>query len=367
MEPHMRRKKGRPVALDDLFCYEMCFGFAQLVGKNLSPHFQTPWLDCRYQQGNPMNQNNNSSSSLSFSTSTPPAPLSRFLVRSYAAMPVPLNPGERTHDEYDGDADIRAVGVGPLGAKMVQLLARNLPGVTCHEIVPDVGVGSSDEIAALLSSFRASHLVFILTGFDDEYSESISQTVGGAACEAGVLTLVITPHTGCLQDIPPQSIDGQSKWHDTMFNVSDVSLPSQQEPAALGCEALTGYAMRHMAGVVTNLISHSTGICIDFNDIVAVMRSGRVGRMAVGISSGDSRGRTAALLALERLEAQGVSISLASGVLVSVHGSSELSMEDYDDVSRVIHDHTSDEANVIVGLISDEQMGYNVKVSVLVT
>jgi len=40
-------------------------------------------------------------------------------------------------------------------------------------------------------------------------------------------------------------------------------------------------------------------------------------------------------------------------------------MQDYDDVAKTIHDHIS-EMPILVGLNSDEQMGYKLKVTVLV-
>jgi len=295
-------------------------------------------------------------------SSTPLVPLSPFRVRSYPAMPVPLNPGERSHDEYDGDADIRAVGIGTLGCRMVQLLARNLPGVTCHEIAPTNEQGASDDIAMLLSSIRTSHLVFILTGFDNENSDSVAQAVGRASCGAGVLTLVVTPRTGY---IVPQCEGEQGKWYDAMFSVSDESLPEQQEAVVLSTDTLIGYSMRHMVAVLTNLIVHRRGICIDFADITAIMKDGSTGRMGVGIASGDSRGATAAERAMERLEAQGIRMSETTGVLASVHGSGSISMDDFDAASKVIHEHVSPDANVVVGVISDENLGGFVKVTLL--
>jgi len=64
-------------------------------------------------------------------------------------MPVPLNVGERTAEESD-ILEIRAVGIGPLGIKMVQLLSHNIAGITYHEIIPDVERESGD-MTALVS------------------------------------------------------------------------------------------------------------------------------------------------------------------------------------------------------------------------
>jgi cell division protein FtsZ len=74
---------------------------------------------------------------------------------------------------------------------------------------------------------------------------------------------------------------------------------------------------------------------------------------------------TAAKWAIERLEAQGIDISSAIGILTAVHGSGDISMNDFDAASRVFHEQISPNANVIIGVISDENLGGNVKVTIL--
>ena len=311
----------------------------------------------------PLSMASNSSTTLNASSS--PALPAHFRVMTYPAMPVSRTTSDRFYPELDQNPEIMAVGVGPLGSRMVQLLARNLAGIHCHEITHAPEQESSGDMAALLSTVRSCDLLFIVTGFDDEHCESVAQTVGRASCEPGVLTIMVTPLAVCVQGIPPQYIKGQGKWYDTMVRVSDESLPNQQGQIALNCDALTGYSMRHVVGVVTNLITQTTGICIDFSDLTAIMREGSMCRMGVGVASGDKRGPTAAKRAIERLEAQGVDISGATGILASVHGSSELTTEDFDAASKVIHEQISPDANVLIGVISDENLGGLVKVTIL--
>ena len=315
--------------------------------------------------GDHMNRRNIpcSNSSSASSASTTPKLLSQFRVKNYPAMPVTLNEGEAPAAEYD-ILNIRAVGVGPLGSQMVQLLARNLADINCHEILLGVEQESSGDIAALLSSVCPCDLLFLVTGFDDEYCGGIVQEVGRSACGAGVLTLCVT--SGISMIPKPHQCDGQhEKWFDTMFSVSDESLPSHEGLITLKPESLTGYSMRHLITAVTNLITHRTGICIDFADLAKIMQGGSLGRMGVGVASGDHRGEAAAKRAIERLEAQGVDISSAVGILASVHGSGDISIEDFDAASKVIHEQISPDANVIVGVISDENLGGFAKVTVL--
>jgi cell division protein FtsZ len=305
---------------------------------------------------------------LIFTRTAAPELLAHLHVKSTPAMPVPLNVAERTADKFDlpdiiDSIDIRAVGVGPLGTRMVQLLARNLAGINCHEIIHAPEQEASSNMATLLSSIRSCDLVFILTGFDDEYCESVAQNVGRAACGAEVLALLITPPAGTIQ-IAHQNDSGQKSF-DSMFSVSEDSLPCHEGLIPMKPESLIGYSMRHMITAVTNLITHRTGICIDFTDLAKIMQGGSLGRMGVGVASDDNRGATAAIRAMERLEAQGVDIYGATGILASVHGSGDISTDDFDAASRVIHEQISPQADILIGMISDEKLGGFVKVTIM--
>jgi len=60
-----------------------------------------------------------------------------------------------------------------------------------------------------------------------------------------------------------------------------------------------------------------------------------------------------------------IRMSEATGVLAAVHGSGNISMADFDAASKVIREQISPDANVVVGVISDEHLGGFVKVTVL--
>jgi len=281
-----------------------------------------------------------------------------FHVKNHPHRMIPLKANQPFGEEAD-QIDIRVVGVGPLGNEMVQILPRYLSGVWCHEVLKDNEGDSTSDLTSLLSSVSNSDLVFIITGNDDDSCTAVAQAVGAASVGAGVLTLVVAPQTIRIQS------SENLKWYDTVFTVTDCSFPDQEGAATLTSYSLTGIAMRHVVSTITDLITHRTGVCIDFADIKSIMRSGTVGRMGVGIGSGDARGTTAAIQANNRLAAQGVDVSSATGILAAVHGSGSIRMKDFDTASKVNHDHASADANLLVGLISDERLGGNVKATVL--
>ena len=174
-----------------------------------------------------MNQNTKTYNSLCLSSpSNAQALLTSLCIKDYPATRLKIKIGGNFPTEYDV-LDIRVIGVGPLGTRMVKLLSRNLAGINCHEIIHDVEEESSGSMATLISSVRSSDLVFILSEFEDEFSVLVAQTVGSASCEVGVLTLLATPCTGI--DLTPHQCNGQhGKWYDTIFHLPENSLSNRE-------------------------------------------------------------------------------------------------------------------------------------------
>jgi cell division protein FtsZ len=290
-----------------------------------------------------------------------PQTLTKLMVKEHPATPVPLNAG-KSPAEFSDLPDIRVIGLGVFGSTIATILSRNLPGVTCYEVIHDASGESSMGFDGIMLAVTSADLVFVVTDPDDQHCDIISQTVGIATIGAGVPTVAVTSsNTG---RVPVRSYDGK-KWCDTLFSVSARSLPDHGDISILTPDSLTGYSIRQVISVVTSLITHRTGICIDYADIKTIMRNGNVGRFGVGIGTGTTKARDAAEGALQRLERQGVKMANAKGILTAVHGSSLLTMGDFDAASGAIHDQASADADLLCGLIVDEAMGANVKVSIL--
>lgn len=287
-----------------------------------------------------------------------PELLARSTVKNHPAMPMPVSTiGQSAIYDNEAVARIRAVGVGPFGIGSVQLLSHNLPGIICHEITLDAKGECSEQMADLLASVRESDLLFVLTGFDAEYCEAVAKAIGHAAREAGVLTLAIVSGKG---DAPTLNFVALTEFVDVVFYVSECHITDNG-----GGRAFREEPLLQMVSAITGLIHQHSFIGVDFADIAMIMRGGKTGRIGVGISSSPSKGGNAALMALDQLAGQGVRVIDATGVLVIVQGSSQLTMDDFEDVSGVIHKHIAEDANVIVGIVTDDHLRDNVRVSVM--
>jgi cell division protein FtsZ len=108
-------------------------------------------------------------------------------------------------------------------------------------------------------------------------------------------------------------------------------------------------------------------INVDFADVKSIMSVRGMAMMGIGVASGDNRAAEAATAAISSPLLEDIDISGAKGVLVNICGSSGMSMDEFEIVSRIIHEKVHEDANIIIGLLVDEELGENLKVTAIAT
>ena len=125
--------------------------------------------------------------------------------------------------------------------------------------------------------------------------------------------------------------------------------------------------LRQAVQGISDLITTSGFINVDFADVKAIMSERGMAMMGIGVATGDNRAVEAATKAISSPLLEDIDISGAKGVLVNISGSSTMTMDDFDAVNRVIHDKVHEDANIIVGVVIDETLGDTVKVTAIAT
>ncbi len=115
---------------------------------------------------------------------------------------------------------------------------------------------------------------------------------------------------------------------------------------------------------ITNLITTPGLINTDFADVKMVLSQAGSALMGIGQASGDERAVTAAKSAISSplLEA---AIDGARGVLLNVTGPSSMGLMEMTAAAEVIHGVAHADANIIFGTVIDDEMGDEVKVTVI--
>ena len=115
---------------------------------------------------------------------------------------------------------------------------------------------------------------------------------------------------------------------------------------------------------ITDLITTPGLINTDFADVKMVMSDAGSALMGIGYGSGDGRALSAARAAISSplLEA---SIEGARGILLTIAGGSDLGLFEVNEAAEVIHSVAHPDANIIFGTVIDDEMGDEVRVTVI--
>lgn len=117
---------------------------------------------------------------------------------------------------------------------------------------------------------------------------------------------------------------------------------------------------------ISDLITTTGLVNVDFNDVRAIMGNGGSALMAIGVGRGETRAIDAASQAVNS-QLLDLSIDGAKGVLFNIKGGEDLTLFEVNDAAEIIRRMVDPEANIIFGAAIDESMGDMVQITVIAT
>jgi cell division protein FtsZ len=254
-----------------------------------------------------------------------------------------------------------------LGAK----LTKGLGAGANPEVGKEAALEDRDRIASILSG---ADMVFVAVGLGGGTGTGAAPVIAQAAREVGALTVGVVTK--------PFSREGKLRMQKAEDGVSALKevvdcllvIPNDRLIGLAGKSMSVVDAFRPADDVlrqavqgISDLITTQGMINVDFADVKAVMSDRGMAMMGIGIAEGEKRATEAAMQAISSPLLEEIDISGAKGVLVNICGSSSMTMDDFDEVSRIIHEKVHEDANIIVGLVINEEMGQRIKVTAIAT
>jgi cell division protein FtsZ len=254
-----------------------------------------------------------------------------------------------------------------LGAK----LTKGLGAGANPEVGKEAALEDRDRIASILNG---ADMVFVAVGLGGGTGTGAAPVIAQAAREVGALTVGVVTK--------PFSREGKlrmQKAEDGVIALKEVVdcllvIPNDRLIGLAGKSMSVVDAFRPADDVlrqavqgISDLITTQGMINVDFADVKAVMSDRGMAMMGIGIAEGEKRATEAAMQAISSPLLEEIDISGAKGVLVNICGSSSMTMDDFDEVSRIIHEKVHEDANIIVGLVINEEMGQKIKVTAIAT
>jgi cell division protein FtsZ len=229
---------------------------------------------------------------------------------------------------------------------------------------------SRDELAQAL---EASDLVFITAGMGGGTGTGAAPIVAEVAKEVGALTVgvVTRPFTFEGRRRMAQAEEGIAALQgrvDTLIIIPNdklLSVISEQTPVQDAFRYADDILRQGVQGI-SDIITIPGLVNVDFADVRAVMADAGTALMGIGVGSGKSRAREAAIAAISSplLEA---SIDGASGAVFNVTGGTDLTLHEVNAAAEIIYEAVDPNANIIFGAVIDERLQGEVRITVIAT
>jgi cell division protein FtsZ len=240
---------------------------------------------------------------------------------------------------------------------------------------PEVGRESAQEDRNRIAECLAgADMVFIAAGLGGGTGTGAAPIIAEVAREIGALTVgvVTKPFSREGKRRMQQADKGAAQLKEVVDSLIVVPNDRLLGLAGKNMSILDAFkpsddVLRQAVQGIADLITTSGLINVDFADVKAIMSERGMAMMGIGIASGESRAADAAQEAICSPLLEEIDISGARGVLVNISGSSSLTMEEFDEASRIIHEKVHEDANIIVGLVIDEELGDNIKITAIAT
>lgn len=310
------------------------------------------------------------------------------------------------NQELPTGAKIKVIGVGGGGCNAVntmirsgltgveyivantdsQALAANLAGTKIQlggSVTKGLGAGANPEVgrkAAIEDYERLSEvlegadMVFITAGMGGGTGTGAAPVIAKLAREMGALTVgvVTKPFKFEGKKRTRQAEEGIKSLEESVDSL--ICIPNQRLLQLAGenlslvdtFKAADEVLLNAVQGI-SDLINNTGLINADFADVSTVMTNKGMSLMGTGTATGTERALKAARMAISSPLLEDVSIDGATGIIINITGNHTLTTHETNEAVTLIMEAADEDAEIIFGTVIDDNMGDDVKVTVIAT
>ena len=301
------------------------------------------------------------------------------------------------NNDFEKETNIKVVGVGGGGGNAVnrmvsegvqsaefiaintdnQALKRSLASQKIHigaGGIPEKGQRAAeenrDEIAAAL---KGTDMVFITAGMGGGTGTGAAPVVAEVAHDMGILTVGIVTKPFLFEGARRMSqaelgIAALRENVDALLVIPNerLKLISEEKITLLNAFSQADLVLKKGVQSISDLINIPGIINLDFADVVSIMKGAGLAHMGTGSATGKDKAEVAAKMAISSPLLE-TSIDGAKGVIINITGSVDMSLEEVDLASQIVHDAAHPDANIIWGVSCDENLEDEIHITVIAT
>jgi len=240
---------------------------------------------------------------------------------------------------------------------------------------PEIGLKAIEEDKyVVIEVLNVADMVFVTCGMGGGTGTGAAPIIAEIAKDLGALTVAITTL--------PFSFEGQIRQRNAVKGIEALrdrvdtllvipndrifSIVEKNTPVIAAFKVVDSLLLEATRSI-SDLINVHGYINLDFADIRTVMAEMGDAIMGTGVGVGENRAIAAAEQAITSPLLGGLDIRGARGVLINITGGPNMSMHEIGEASNLIQETVGNGANVIWGMVVDENLNEDVRVTVIVT
>lgn len=239
---------------------------------------------------------------------------------------------------------------------------------------PDVGRKAAlEDSEKIIEALEGADMVFVTAGLGGGTGTGAAPVIASLASEMGALTVAVVTR--------PFSFEGKRRMAqaergmqelldsvDTMIVIPNEKLLAVAKDAGFfESFRIADDVLRQGVQGISDIITIPGIINRDFADVKTTMAGMGYAVMGTAVRGGDNRAVEAAQAAMASPLLEDGAIDGARGILINISGSSSLKLNEVNEASSLIQNAAHEEANIIFGAVLDENMGDDIKITVIAT
>ncbi len=308
--------------------------------------------------------------------------------------------------EEESVATIKVIGVGGGGGNAINTMVENrLAGVefiACNtdmqaleksradiriqlgpSITKGMGAGANPEMGKeaaeesfddLTSTLTGADMVFVTAGLGGGTGTGAAPVIAKLCKESGALTVAVVTKPFYFE-AKRRMRNAEAGWEklkkhsDTIITVPNDRLLTlmQKNSTLVDMMKMVDDVLLQAVKGITDLINLPGHINVDFADLKTVMKEVGPAIMGTGTAKGENRASEAAKRAIDNQLLEDVGIDGARGILINISATQSLTMGEFMEASALIQEKAHEDANIIIGALFDENMGEDLRVTVIAT
>lgn len=272
------------------------------------------------------------------------------------------------------NTDVQAMSMSPVFPENRLQIGQDLTRGLGAGGNPEIGMNAAKESKqAIEEAVYGADMVFVTAGMGGGTGTGGAPIISGVAKSMGILTvgIVTTPFSFEGRRRAVQAQEGIAALRDnvdTLIVIPNDKLLTAVSQTTPVTEAfnLADDILRQGVRGISDIITVPGLVNVDFADVRAIMANAGSSLMGIGIATGKTRARDAALNAIQS-PLLDIGIERATGIVWNITGGSDLTLFEVNAAAEVIYDLVDPTANLIFGAVIDPSLSGQVSITLIAT